>query len=113
MADIYILKSNGVPLAQFRHEQSDMGYLFGRIEPIVSGHVEIQDIFETTQNLDFKTVLSDWSQGYQCELESENASIPCVLMECNAQQTSFRMLTAEESVKWSKRNVRLLTIAPT
>ncbi|OJJ14795.1 hypothetical protein BI308_24720 [Roseofilum reptotaenium AO1-A] len=109
MTDVYILSSQGSPLALFEHQESDMWYLFGKIEPIQSGKVDINKIFEVTKTLDFKIVMSDWSQGYRCELESEDSSIPCVLMECNSRQVSLRMLSAEETIEWSNCNIRPLS----
>lgn len=111
MANIYILTSNGIPLAQFECQESDMWYLFGKIQPILSEQVAINDIFEATIYLDFKTVMSDWSRGYRCELRSENSSIPCLLMECTSQQVSLRMLVTKESIKWSEQHLRALSIS--
>ena len=108
MTDLYILTSNGSPLVQFEHQESDMWYLFGKIEPLQSGKVTINEIFEVTKTLDFKIVMSDWSQGYRCELESKNSSIPCVLMECNLQQVSLRILSPAETIEWSNRNIQPL-----
>lgn len=111
MANIYILTSNDIPLAQFECQESDMWYLFGKIQPIVSEQVAINDIFEVTRDLDFKTVMSDWSRGYKCELQSENLSIPCLLMECTSQQVSLRMLVTKESIEWSEQNLQALSIS--
>ena len=111
MANIYILTSNGIPLAQFECQESDMWYLFGKIQPIASEQVAINDIFEVTRDLDFKTVISDWSQGYRCELQYENLSIPCLLMECTSHQVSLRMLVTKESIEWSEQNLQALSIS--
>ena len=87
-----------------------MWYLFGKIQPILSEPVAINDIFEVTRDLDFKTVMSDWSRGYKCELQSENSSIPCLLMECTSQQVSLRILVAKENIEWSEQNLQSLSI---
>ncbi|MGR3276503.1 hypothetical protein ACSYAD_15450 [Acaryochloris marina NIES-2412] len=111
MAEIYILTSDGVPLAQFENEESDMWYLMGKISSIQSSLVTLNEIFQATQDLDFKAVMCDWSQGYRCELKAEANIIPCVLMECNPQQAILRMLTAQETIAWSQQNLQPLPIA--
>lgn len=108
MAEIYILASNGVPLAQFENTEADMWYLFGKIESLQSSKVDIDEIFQATKNLDFKVVMSDWSLGYRCELKAEKDTIPCVLMECNPKQVILRMLTAKETIAWSRQNMQPL-----
>lgn len=110
MAEHYLLASDDVPLAQFNNEESDMWYLFGKLAPIPSGTVAINQIFQVTKHLEFKSVLGDWSQGYRCELQAEANVIPCVLMECNPQQVILRILTAQETIAWSKHNLQPLSI---
>ncbi|KAI9135181.1 hypothetical protein [Acaryochloris sp. CCMEE 5410] len=111
MAEHYLLISDDVPLAQFESEESDMWYLFGKIAPIPSGKVAIHKIFSVTKHLEFKAVLCDWSQGYRCDLQAGTSIIPCVLMECNPQQVILRMLTASETIAWSKQHLRPLSIS--
>ncbi|WP_299490566.1 hypothetical protein [Acaryochloris sp. IP29b_bin.137] len=110
MVETFILTSKSLPLAQFEHEESDMWYLFGKIKPLPSSQIAIDDIFQVTKNLEFRAVLSGFSQGFSCELQAEKSTIHCILMECNPTQVILRMLTATETIEWSRENLRPLLI---